>query len=100
MINFLNGMDLAEPFFMQFSSTIKAERKIYTAVGVARIAFISAIDIARVVFCGLVDEKPHNTVYRIEGPEALTYNIKTADKLTDYLGVKIKYAKLSEENRR
>ncbi|KAK1228205.1 hypothetical protein PQX77_008751 [Marasmius sp. AFHP31] len=90
--------NLAEPFSTQFLATIKAERKIYTATGDAKIAFISATDIARVAFRGLVDEKPHNTAYRIEGPEALTYD-EIADKLTNCLGVKIEHVKLSEEDR-
>ncbi|KAJ8084584.1 hypothetical protein PM082_003357 [Marasmius tenuissimus] len=90
--------NFVDPFFGQFLSTIKAEKKIYTAAGDAKIAFISAIDIARVAFHGLVDEKPHNTDYRIDGPEALTYD-EIADKFTACLGVKIEHVKLSEEDR-
>ncbi|KAK1234878.1 hypothetical protein PQX77_001972 [Marasmius sp. AFHP31] len=90
--------NLAEDFVAQFLPTIKNERKIYTATGDAKLAFISAIDIARVAFHGLVDEKPHNTDYRIDGPEALTYD-EIAEKLTTCLGVKIEHVKLSEEDR-
>ncbi|KAL0063152.1 hypothetical protein AAF712_009942 [Marasmius tenuissimus] len=82
----------------QYNGHLPPERKIYTATRDARIAFISATDIARVAFRGLVDEEPHNTDYRIEGPEALTYD-EIADKLTHCLGVKIEHVKLSEEDR-
>ena len=54
--------------------TIKGESKIYTACGDGKIAFISATDIAAVAFRALTDEKPHNTDYRVLGPEVLTYN--------------------------
>ncbi|KAJ8081370.1 hypothetical protein PM082_007206 [Marasmius tenuissimus] len=94
--------DAKIPFLLtsraQYNGHLPPERKIYTATRDARIAFISATDIARVAFRGLVDEEPHNTDYRIEGPEALTYD-EIADKLTHCLGVKIEHVKLSEEDR-
>ena len=54
--------------------TIKDEGKIYTACGDGRIPFVSAFDIAAVVFRALTDEKSHNTDHRILGPELMTYD--------------------------
>ncbi|EKG16873.1 hypothetical protein MPH_05854 [Macrophomina phaseolina MS6] len=48
--------------------------QLYTACGNGKIPFISAEDIAAVAFHTLTDEKPHNTSYRILGPELLTYD--------------------------
>lgn len=39
-----------------------------------KIPFVSATDIAAVVFRELIDEKPHNTSYHVLGPEILTYD--------------------------
>lgn len=54
--------------------TIKDEGKIYTACGDGKIPFVSAADIAAVAFHVLTDTKPHNTDYRVLGPELLTYD--------------------------
>lgn len=54
--------------------SIKGESKIYTACDDGKIPFVSTKDIANVVFRALTDEKPHNTEYRVLGPELLTYN--------------------------
>ncbi len=54
--------------------TIKDEGKIYTACEDGKIPFVSAADIGAVAFHVLTDIKPHNTEYRILGPELLTYD--------------------------
>ena len=54
--------------------TINEEGKIYTACQKSKIPFVSARDVAAVAFHALADIKPHNTDYRIFGPELLTYN--------------------------
>ena len=46
----------------------------YTACGDGKIPFVSATDIAAVAFRTLTDEKPHNTDYRVLGPDLLTYD--------------------------
>lgn len=53
---------------------IKTEGRIYTACEDGKIPFVSAADIAAVAFHALTDIKPHNTDYRILGPELLTYD--------------------------
>lgn len=55
-------------------ASIKDEGKIYTASGDGKVPFIAALDIAAVAFRALTDEKPHNTDYRVLGPELLTYD--------------------------
>ena len=55
-------------------TTIKDEGKIYTATGNGKIPFIATVDIAAVAFRALTDEKPHNTDYRVLGPELLTHD--------------------------
>ena len=39
-----------------------------------RSPFVSAADVADVAFHALTDMEPHNTDYRILGPELLTYD--------------------------
>lgn len=58
----------------QYSASIKDEGKIYTSCGDGKIPFISATDIAAIAFHSLVAEKPPNDMYRILGPELLTYD--------------------------
>jgi festuclavine dehydrogenase len=53
---------------------IKDQSKIYTACGDGKIPFVSMMDIAVITFHMLTDKKPHNTDYKILGPELLTYN--------------------------
>lgn len=48
--------------------------QLFTACGDGKIPFISAEDIAAVAFHTLTDEKPHNTSYRVLGPELLTHD--------------------------
>ncbi|KAK1225305.1 hypothetical protein PQX77_011723 [Marasmius sp. AFHP31] len=90
--------NLSEPYFGQFLPVIKDERKIYTAAGEHKIPFISAKDVARVAFHGLVDEKSHDTDHKICGAESLTYD-EIAEKLTRHLEIKIEHVKLGEEER-
>ncbi|KAJ9642050.1 hypothetical protein H2199_005265 [Coniosporium tulheliwenetii] len=80
----------------QHLATIKDEGKIYTACGDGKIPFISATDIAAVAFHALTDERPHNTDYRVLGPELLTHD-EIAAKLSSGLGREIVHVKLSEE---
>lgn len=54
--------------------SIKGESKIYTACGDGKVPFIGVTDIAAVAFRALTDEKPHNTDYRVLGPELLTHD--------------------------
>ena len=54
--------------------TIKHMGKIFTACGDGKIPFISATDIATMAYRGLTDKQPHNTSYRVLGPEKLTYD--------------------------
>ncbi|KAB2573232.1 Agroclavine dehydrogenase [Lasiodiplodia theobromae] len=70
-----------------------------TACGDGKIPFISAEDIAAVVFHTLTDEKPHNTSYRLLGPELLTHD-DIAKKLSKLLGREIANLKLTGEERR
>ncbi|KAL0577326.1 hypothetical protein V5O48_004649 [Marasmius crinis-equi] len=77
---------------------IKERRKIYTATGDYKIPFISAMDVARVAFHCLTDDKPHNTAYRVNGPEMLSYD-EIAEKPTRCLRMKIEHVKLDEEAR-
>jgi len=69
-----DGMELENFLEQQYIASIKNESKIYTACGDGQIPFISALDIAAVAFRALTDAKPHNTDYRILGPELLTYD--------------------------
>ena len=64
--------------------TIKEEGKIYTACQDGKIPFVSARDIAAVAFHALTDLKPHNTDYRILGPEFLTYD-EVSDRLPAHI---------------
>jgi hypothetical protein len=58
----------------QHLATIRKEGKIYTTCGVGKIPLVSAKDIAATAFHAFTDVKPHNTEYRILGPELLTYD--------------------------
>lgn len=94
---------------------IKSEGMIYTACGEGKIPFISATDIAAVAFHALTDEKPHNTDYRVLGPELLNHDevyrldndinmmlivvLQIAAKLSSCLGREVKHVKLTEEQR-
>ncbi|KAL8717228.1 MAG: hypothetical protein Q9225_005513 [Loekoesia sp. 1 TL-2023] len=78
--------------------TIKNEGKIYTACGDGKIPFISAGDIAAVAFYALTDEKSHDTVYTLLGPELLTFD-EVAGKFSKGLDRPIKHIKLSEEDK-
>ena len=57
---------------MQYLHSVKNESKFYTANGDGKAPWVSSLDIAKVVFKVLTDEKPHNTDYRVLGPEQLT----------------------------
>ena len=70
--------------------TIKEEGKIYTACQDGKIPFVSTRDIAAVTFHALTDIEPHNTDYRIFGPELLTYNEVFSRLLGLVLGVNAK----------
>ncbi|OJD29741.1 agroclavine dehydrogenase [Diplodia corticola] len=70
-----------------------------TACGDGKIPFISADDIAAMVFHTLTDEKPHNTSYRVLGPELLTHD-DIARKLSEVLGREIVNMKQSGEERK
>jgi uncharacterized protein YbjT (DUF2867 family) len=63
-----------ENFLEGHLMTIKGEGKIYSACGDAKIPFIASSDIAAVAFHALTDEKAHDKVYLVMGPEALTYD--------------------------
>ncbi|EZF27336.1 hypothetical protein H112_00632 [Trichophyton rubrum D6] len=70
----------------------------FMACGDGKIPFVSAIDIAAVVFRALTDPKSHNCDYRILGPELLTYD-EVAEKLSAHLGRRIEHVKLSGDER-
>ncbi|KAK2462629.1 hypothetical protein APHAL10511_005362 [Amanita phalloides] len=78
--------------------TIRHERKIYTGCRDGKIPFISADDIAAVAMHCLVDEKAHNTDYRLLGPELLTHD-EVAAKLSHVLGCEILHVKETHEER-
>ncbi|KAI9830056.1 MAG: hypothetical protein M1819_005886 [Sarea resinae] len=81
---------------------VRDQDKIITACGEGQIPFVSASDIAAVAFRTLTDKKPHNTDYRILGPELLTHDDQRkqlAAKLSHALGRKIANVKLSEQER-
>ncbi|KAF9266121.1 NAD(P)-binding protein [Marasmius fiardii PR-910] len=90
--------NLATQDHVQHVRSIKEQRKIYSATGSARIAFVSAIDIARVALRALVDENPHNTEYLIYGPELLSYD-EIAAKISKVIGSKVVHVKLDERER-
>lgn len=81
-----------------FVASVK-KGQLFTACGDGKIPFISAEDIAAVAFCTLTDEKPHNTSYRVLGPELLTHD-DIAEKLSKILGRKIVNVKPTEEERK
>jgi festuclavine dehydrogenase len=58
----------------QYLVGIKEDGKMYTACGDGKIPFIAAGDISAVAFHALTDKAPHNTEYRILGPELLIYD--------------------------
>ncbi|OSX68124.1 hypothetical protein POSPLADRAFT_1043265 [Postia placenta MAD-698-R-SB12] len=89
MENFSEGIHCA---------TVRDEGKIYTACGDGKISFVSASDIAAVAFRPLTDEKPHNTDYRVLGPELLTHD-EIAAKLSSHLGREITHVNLIGEQR-
>ncbi|KAF2145480.1 uncharacterized protein K452DRAFT_283834 [Aplosporella prunicola CBS 121167] len=78
---------------------IRDHSKMYTACADGKIPFVSATDIAAVAFRALTDPVPHNTDYRVLGPELLTYD-QIAAKLTKALGRPITHVKLSPEERK
>ncbi|GME28178.1 putative ergot alkaloid biosynthetic protein a protein [Neofusicoccum parvum] len=80
-------------------SSIRDRHQLYTACADGKIPFISAEDIAAVAFRTLTDEKPHNTSYRVLGPELLTHD-QIAEKLSKVLGRDIKNVKPTEEERK
>ncbi|EHL00649.1 NAD(P)-binding Rossmann-fold containing protein [Glarea lozoyensis ATCC 20868] len=80
----------------QHGATIKNENKIYSACGDGQIPFISANDIARMGFFLLTDPKPHETNYRVLGPEPLTFD-QVAEKLSQGIGRTIQHVKISEQ---
>jgi festuclavine dehydrogenase len=80
----------------QHGATIKNENKIYSACGDGQIPFISANDIARMAFFLLTDPKPHETNYRVLGPEPLTFD-QIAERLSRGIGRTIQHVKISEE---
>jgi hypothetical protein len=55
-------------------NSIKNEGKIYSACADGRVPFVSVSDIAAVAYRALTDSKPHNTEYRVLGPELLTHD--------------------------
>ena len=57
---------------MQYVNDIRSESKFYTAMGNGKAPWVSVNDIAKVAFKALTDDKPHNTDYRVTGPEQLT----------------------------
>ncbi|EED79990.1 predicted protein, partial [Postia placenta Mad-698-R] len=79
-------------------ATVRDEGNIYTACGDGKISFVSASDIAAVAFRALTDEKPHNTDYRVLGPELLTYD-EIAANLSSCLGREITHVNLTGEHR-
>ncbi|KAM7183218.1 nucleoside-diphosphate-sugar epimerase [Naviculisporaceae sp. PSN 640] len=78
--------------------TIKNENKIYSAVGDAKIPFISAVDIANVAFVALTQKEAPNRDYRLVGPELLTYG-EVAAKLSAALGRHIEHISLPPKER-
>lgn len=71
-----DGVDLdgTENFAAQFLASIRDENVFVSTAEDGRIPFISADDIADVVFDALVDEKSHNTDHIVVGPELYTYD--------------------------
>jgi festuclavine dehydrogenase len=65
--------NLSEPGHGHFE-TITNTSTLFTACSDGKIPWVSANDIAAVVFRCLTDETPHNRAYRILGPELLTYD--------------------------
>jgi festuclavine dehydrogenase len=80
----------------QHGATIKNENAIYSACGDGAICFISANDIARMAFFLLTDSKPHETNYRLLGPELLTFD-QVAEKISQGIGRAVKHVKISEQ---
>ena len=58
----------------QHKATIKNESKIYSACGDGKVPFVTAGDIARMAFHGLVDEGELEEEYRVLGSELLTHD--------------------------
>jgi uncharacterized protein YbjT (DUF2867 family) len=54
--------------------SIRNENRIYSAAENGRVPFVSANDVARVAFCALTNQQPHNTDHIILGPELFTYD--------------------------
>ncbi|OMP83221.1 putative oxidoreductase yesF [Diplodia seriata] len=73
--------------------------RLVTACGDGKIPFISADDIAAMIFHTLTDERPHNIAYRVLGPELLTHD-DIAQKLSKMLGREIVNMKLTGEERK
>lgn len=57
---------------MQYLHSVKNENKFYTAIEDGKAPWVSSLNIAKIAFKALTNEKPHNTNYRVCGPEHLT----------------------------
>ncbi|KAL8713532.1 MAG: hypothetical protein Q9220_002394 [cf. Caloplaca sp. 1 TL-2023] len=76
--------------------TIRDEGKIYTAAGEGKVPFISAEDIANVVYRALVDERSHDCDHVVVGSENLSY-AQLAETLSSVLGRPIAHVNRTED---
>jgi festuclavine dehydrogenase len=97
----------------QYLPSIRNEDRILMATGEGRVPFVSAEDIADVVYRALVDERSHDMDHLILGPElfsydevsslpplvdfGLTYQRQIADFFTKALGRTIINVKITED---
>jgi len=79
--------------FLNFRSTISAQRALYAAAGHAKISVVDVRDIADVAARALTESGHDGETYEITGPEALSH-LQMANLLSDATGVPIKYVDL------
>jgi len=92
---------LRPTWFMQnfgttFYQSIREQNEIYGVAKDGRIPFVSAEDIAQAAYDALVSKQSPNKDYYVVGPELFSYD-EVAELLTEILGRKITYKRLSRD---
>lgn len=81
----------------EVAETVKAENKIYAAIGDGRVPYVDARDIAAVAAEALLNPEEHkNKHYVLTGREAISY-YELADAVSKVIGKKVTYEALSME---
>lgn len=79
---------------LNFAPSIAAEGVILTPLANAKISMVDARDVAEVAVAALIEDKGKNNIYRLTGPEAISYH-RVAEILGKAIGKGVQYEAIS-----